>query len=529
MVEKKVAAASEIKTQLTLILNYPTFSKSRVISEFLKFIVTKTLHGQENQLKEYVIATEVLGRKSDFNPQTDPIVRIHAIRLRKALDEYNHLVGYNDPIQISIPKGRYVPVFEISKKGKSTELDQNSVPGASKVTKPILAILPFNILNKFLHSEVISIALQQELATEFSRFDEIGVISSFSIQSAIENMQNPDDIAYYLGCDYLISGACSEVSNNLIINIELSSVRTKQILWSDSLTIKDYTSQFPSAYKSVVQKALGRACGFLGLISRDLINNGIPTDYSYLYAVYWHNRYHQYISEESFLEALNAVEAGLAKNPDNAMLNAFHAELHLDLATLDLQNISEHRKLGTKLAHHAVNLDPNCQFAWEALAWSYILNRNKKKFHQSVERMININPNNVWFISTAGFGHICVGDYEKGFQLMSKAYELSPFYAWSIYIGFSLYYINLEEYEEALTWADLIQRKGFLWGPLLRTSILGSLNRKREASESIKELKLISPTFEQRAKIIIDVFILDKALQRKIINGLVKAGVDIEE
>jgi len=75
----------------------------------------------------------------------------------------------------------------------------------------------------------------------------------------------------------------------------------------------------------------------------------------------------------------------------------------------------------------------------------------------------------------------------------------------------------------------LIQRKGFLWGLLLRTSILGSLNWKREASDSIKELKSISANFEFRAKTIIDVFILDMALQRKIIRGLVKAGLEIEE
>jgi len=529
MVEKKAATLSEIKNQLNQILLYPTFSKSKVIRDFLTFVVTKTLDGEEQQLKEYVIATEVLGREPDFNPQLNPIVRIHAIRLRKALDQYYLLVGFNDPIRISIPKGRYIPVFEINEQDKSSALDRNSIQSVSNVEKPILAVLPFNVLNKFLHSEVISIVLQQELITEFSRFGEIGVISNFSVQAVAEKIQNPDEVIDYMGCDYLFSGTCSQFNDNLIISLELTSVRNKQILWSDSIAISDYANQFPVAYKSVVQKAMGMACGFLGLIYRDMIYNSAPTDYEYLYAIYWHNRYHQYYSEEAFREALKAVETGLAKNPENAMLTSFLAELHLDFATLDLQGEKDHRKLGTKLAQQAVNLDANCQFAWEALAWSCILNHDKKKFYQSVDRMININPNDVWFKSTAGLGHICIGDYEKGFQLMTKAFELSPFYAWSIYIGYSLYYIHLEEYEEALNWTDMIQRKGFLWGPLLKTSVLGSLNRKKEASEAMKELKLISPKFEQRAKIIIDVFILDKALQRKIIRGLLKAGVDIEE
>lgn len=528
-VERKAPSFSEIHNQLNLILNYPGFSKSKVMRAFLTFIVNKAINGEEYQLKEYVIATEVLGRKSDFSPQTDPIVRIHALRLRKALDEYYHFVGFNDPIRISIPKGRYVPLFEINKKNVSTELDQHSAYKPGGVSKPILAVLPCNVLNKFLHSEVISVVLQQELITEFSRFDQIGVISNFSVQAAAEKIRNPDEVIDYLGCDYVISGSCSQVNDNLIISLELSAIRSKQILWSDSLVINDYANQFPAAYKSVVQKALGMACGFLGLINRDMINNNAPTDYEYLYAIYWHNRFHQHYSEEAFRETLKAVETGLAKNPDNAMLTSFLAELHFDLATLDIQSVTDHRKLGTELAQHAVNLDSNCQYAWESLAWSCIHNHNKKKFYQSVDRMLNINPNDVWFISTAGLGHICIGDYERGFQLMTKAFELSPFYSWSIYIGFSLYYIHLEEYEEALNWTDLIQRKGFLWGPLLKTSVLGSLTRKKEASERMKELKLISPNFEHRAKSIVNVFILDKDLQRKIIRGLIKAGVDIEE
>jgi hypothetical protein len=60
-----------------------------------------------------------LNKSPDFNPQLNGIVRIHANRLRKLLDEYYQNEGVNDPIVISIPKGRYIPNFESKQGGQS--------------------------------------------------------------------------------------------------------------------------------------------------------------------------------------------------------------------------------------------------------------------------------------------------------------------------------------------------------------------------------------------------------------------------
>src|SRR4030095_2034535 len=55
-----------------------------------------------------------LRKESDFNPQVDSIVRIHAGRLRRALKEYYYEEGKDDPIMISIPKGSYAPNFKLN-------------------------------------------------------------------------------------------------------------------------------------------------------------------------------------------------------------------------------------------------------------------------------------------------------------------------------------------------------------------------------------------------------------------------------
>ena len=77
-----------IRQQLEKILASPQFINSPNLQNFLKFIVAKTLAGESNDIKGYTVATQVLGRKADFDPNLDPIVRILAGRLRRALEQY---------------------------------------------------------------------------------------------------------------------------------------------------------------------------------------------------------------------------------------------------------------------------------------------------------------------------------------------------------------------------------------------------------------------------------------------------------
>src|SRR3954469_1829461 len=78
---------------------------------FLRYVVEATLRGSQNRIKGYTIAVEALGRGDDFNPQDDPIVRVEAMRLRRALQRYYANGGSDDAVRIELPVGSYVPVF----------------------------------------------------------------------------------------------------------------------------------------------------------------------------------------------------------------------------------------------------------------------------------------------------------------------------------------------------------------------------------------------------------------------------------
>jgi Tol biopolymer transport system component len=100
-----------VRDQLERMLTSGIFMRSERLSAFLRFVVEQTLQGHGNGLKEQVLGAELYGKGPEFDGVADPIVRVDARRLRDKLREY-YVEFPQDPIQISLPKGSYVPAFE---------------------------------------------------------------------------------------------------------------------------------------------------------------------------------------------------------------------------------------------------------------------------------------------------------------------------------------------------------------------------------------------------------------------------------
>lgn len=101
-----------VRVVLRRITASEAFRDSPQSIQFLHFVVEETLQGRGSELKGYTIATRALGRPENFDPQTDPIVRVQAGRVRKALAEYDAEAGGADPLRIVLDRGSYVPRFE---------------------------------------------------------------------------------------------------------------------------------------------------------------------------------------------------------------------------------------------------------------------------------------------------------------------------------------------------------------------------------------------------------------------------------
>lgn len=87
-------------------------------------------------LKEYQIATEVLGRPIGFDPQSDSTVRVQAGRLRVKLAEYYTHEGLDDPVIVEIPKGSYTLTFNLRSKSGATPTPAFIPERAEKKVEP---------------------------------------------------------------------------------------------------------------------------------------------------------------------------------------------------------------------------------------------------------------------------------------------------------------------------------------------------------------------------------------------------------
>src|SRR5262249_29256829 len=87
------------------------FIRNERLSRFLRFVVERHLEGRDEEIKESLIGFEVFGRKPDYDPKLDSVVRTEAARLRARLAEYYGREGRDRRLVIELPKGGYIPVF----------------------------------------------------------------------------------------------------------------------------------------------------------------------------------------------------------------------------------------------------------------------------------------------------------------------------------------------------------------------------------------------------------------------------------
>jgi PAS domain S-box-containing protein len=108
---RKEPSGTEIRAALERMAASESFQTCPRLAAFLRFVIEATLRGESAHLKGYTIAVEAFGRRGDFDPQQDPIVRVEAARLRRVIQHYYAGSGAAEFLVIDVPRGRYVPTF----------------------------------------------------------------------------------------------------------------------------------------------------------------------------------------------------------------------------------------------------------------------------------------------------------------------------------------------------------------------------------------------------------------------------------
>ena len=98
-----------------LVLQSRTFVRSEQLRSFLRYVCSMEIEGRGEQITEYRIAVEALGRSQDYTTTEDSAVRNRAHALRVKLEELYTKELPDTPIRIDFFKGSYRPHFVVQK------------------------------------------------------------------------------------------------------------------------------------------------------------------------------------------------------------------------------------------------------------------------------------------------------------------------------------------------------------------------------------------------------------------------------
>jgi hypothetical protein len=101
----------EKRESLEAVLHSASFARSAQLRSLLRYICEREMAGRTDDLTEYQIAVDVLGRKKDVDFADDASVRNRAYELRQRLERYYSTEAQQAAIRIEIPRGGYVPIY----------------------------------------------------------------------------------------------------------------------------------------------------------------------------------------------------------------------------------------------------------------------------------------------------------------------------------------------------------------------------------------------------------------------------------
>ena len=226
-------SAEAVRAQLERILASDAFVRSKGLCRFLQFAVEQKLRNQSVRLKEYLIGVAVFDRGEAFNPGADPIVRVQARRLRAKLNLFYEKEGRTDLVQIDLPLGGYVPVFQLRTAATPDYLSADSVSQRTQVgaRRPSVVVLPFVNIGPH-ENERFSDGLTEELIHVLSQTAAMRVVARTSAFQFKGKTHDIRAIGEQLGVDAVVEGSVRSDGDSLRVSAGLIDVADGGLLWS---------------------------------------------------------------------------------------------------------------------------------------------------------------------------------------------------------------------------------------------------------------------------------------------------------
>jgi TolB-like protein/tetratricopeptide (TPR) repeat protein len=455
-----------VRTELQKVLTSATFRNCEKLCRFLQFVVEHTLIGEADQLKEYRIGVDVLGRPESFDPRLDAAVRLEARRLRTQLLHYYSTEGRKDAIRIEVPTGGYVARFVENSSGvapkpyvrplkwlshgNSTESEHASRSRASLVLLLGLAlsvtivflyrwhsrrgfpqmqsrsvvVLPFRNLTGRVQNETLSDGLTDELTDSLARIPGLRVLSRSSSLKFRGKAEDIRSIGRELNVGTILKGSVETSGDRLRITMQLFRAVDGSQIWS--ATYEPHSGE-TFALDGEISQSVAAELGVNGPEHSENPSTRHTPDRQAL-ALYalardrWDRR-----TKSDEWKAIEYFNQAIDQDPFYAQAYVGLAEAYVVLGGNDWAHSSEVYPKARVAAEQALRLDNSLSEAHAALAqimlfYTWDFPGAEREFRQAVE----LNPNYATAHQWRGVLLIAERRFDEAAVELRKARDLDP-------------------------------------------------------------------------------------------------------
>lgn len=522
----------EVLDAMECVLQSPSFPASAQLKSFLRYIVNKKLDGEEGKIKAYSVAIDVFGRADTFDPQTDPIVRVIAGKLRNALKVYYLDEGVDVSIRIDVPTGSYRPNFsrsifpssKLPKQSNVLPLVQRQPPSRNlwwptpvvifTVTAIIAAMFyfePFRFSEKAVmpSAPIIAVAEFQNMSGDEKmdnflsglKFDLVSELSRFSWFSAYAERAN-DNLVTRNGVvptttttrrDYTLHGLLSMAKGRMRLSYRLENGETGIVQWSQT-----FDRSFSAENILEIQKEAARAVavnigdprGIVRRLEQNRYRQRTEGENAYLCML---KAYHYWdtFDESDHLISRTCLEDAIIKEDHYAEAHAATALMYIDEYRFGFNERSGYDPLkrAYSIAKKAVKLDQFSTLAKQALFTSALFVGRVEEFIQIGRAALKQYPNNPELL--ADFGAkiaMGAGQWDEGTAYSTKALQLNSFPSRWYFIGPAHRAVFMGDYQLALRWMERVAAPDWFTYNMLRAICFSQLGNGPAAKKSISAL-----------------------------------------
>jgi len=526
--------APEIRAQLERILGHRDFEASGRTRDLLRFLVEETLAGRGHRLKGYTIAVEVFGRAPAFDANLDPIVRIQAGRLRRALEHYYLVAGGGDSVLIGIPKGRYVPTFTRNAAPVGSAVAPSEPPFETLPRFPVgisVAVLPLQEMPADPQNAYLAEGLREDFCHELSRYQDLIVIPCRAEMLPAGAAAEPRELSRRLGTRFILEGSVRRDEEQVKIAAWLIDGSQGRQIWAETYTRPYSAGSLIGLQEDIARNVADAIGGEFGIISQRVAEearNVAPANLSTYEALLRFYYYEVTLDPEAGRQCAFALRAAVEREPEHGPLWAALATLMQNAYVLDRPGTKDPRGEPAEYARRGAALAPGSQLTRGVLARNYFLCRERAAFLREMEATLRLNPGSPVYLGFTGYSLILADESEQGRPLLEKAIARNPCHpGWFNHALLVDDYMR-GDYEGALQQTLKPAFEAAYWGPLLRAAVLGQLGRIVDAEHAGAELVALVPDFTVRARDLTSRAILSEAIVEALLEGLGKAGLRVE-